>query len=135
VVLNPEMPPLPQPWRFGFDADDVAGAEGARSQAADARPAGDRDPCAVMGFDPELAARAIVFHMIDEGLANGVKGESVRRLVARLRRRGLRPAIRRGAWQTMTNHERLEWLLAETLTVPLMRPDDDVVTLESRDGR
>jgi hypothetical protein len=88
-----------------------------------------------MGFEPELAARAIVFHMLDEGLANEVKIESVRRLVARLRRRGLRPAIRRATWQEMTNHERLEWLLSETLTVPLMRPDDDVVTLESRDGR
>lgn len=35
----------------------------------------------------------------------------------------------------MTNHERLEWLLSETLTVPLMRPDDDVVTLETSDDR
>ena|SRR5438552_646243 len=133
------MPPLPQPWRFGFDADDSVDGRVARPEAGggrgEARAPADGDPCAVMGFDPELAARAIVFHMIDEGLANEVRGDSVRKLVARLRRRGLRPAIRRSAWQLMTNHERLEWLLSETLTVPLMRPDDDVVTLESRDGR
>jgi hypothetical protein len=35
----------------------------------------------------------------------------------------------------MTNPERLEWLLSETLTVPLTRPDDDVVSLETRDDR
>src|SRR4051812_44732079 len=128
------MPPLPQPWRFGSDDVDVARTEGARRTSPGAGAA-DGDPCAVMGFGPELAARAIVFHMLDEGLANEVRAESVRRLVARLRRRGLRPAIRRSTWQEMTNHERLEWLLSETLTVPLMRPDDDVVTLESRDGR
>src|SRR5258705_12934798 len=102
------MPPLPQPWRFGFDADDVARAEGARPGAGgaggDASAAG--DPCAVMSFGPELAARAIVFHMVDEELARQVRPESVRRLVARLRRRGLRPAIRRSTWPMMTNPER-----------------------------
>jgi hypothetical protein len=89
----------------------------------------------MFSFEPDAVARAIVFHMLDEGLATSVTEDSVRRMVMRLRRRGMRPAIRRAAWQVMTNHERLEWLLSETLTVPLMRPDDDVVTLESRDDR
>ena len=89
----------------------------------------------VLHFDPDAAARAIVFHMLDEGLARRVEAVSVKRMVTRLRRRGLRPAIRRSAWELMTNHERLEWLLAETLTVPLMRPHDDVVALETRDDR
>jgi hypothetical protein len=89
----------------------------------------------VLHFEPETVGRAIVFHMLDEGLALEVEEESVKRTVARLRRRGLRPAIRRSAWELMTNHERLEWLLSETLTVPLMRPEDDVVSLETRDDR
>jgi hypothetical protein len=88
-----------------------------------------------LNFDPDMVGRAIVFHMIDEGLAREVEAESVKKTVARLRRRGLLPSIRRGRWELMTNHERLEWLLSETLTVPLMRPDDDVVCLETRDDR
>ena len=89
----------------------------------------------VLHFEPDAAARAIVFHMLDEGLARQVESESVKRTVTRLRRRGLRPAIRRSAWELMTNHERLEWLLSETLTVPLMHSDNDVVVLETRDDR
>ena len=90
-------------------------------------------PDAMLSFEPDAAARAIVFHVIDEGLAREVVGESVRRMVSRLRRRGLRPVIRRSAWRVMTNAGRLEWLLAETSIVPLMRPDDGVVSLEASD--
>jgi hypothetical protein len=89
----------------------------------------------VLHFDPDTVARAIVFHMLDEGLAREVQAESVKRTVARLRRRGLCPAIRRSAWELMTNHDRLEWLLSETLTVPLMQPDGNVVAVETRDDR
>lgn len=119
------MPQFPQQRRSRFGVADG----GAVADATDA------DGSGVLAFAPDLVARTIVFHMLDEGLAREVTEESVRAMVARLRRRGLRPAIRRSAWEVMTNHDRLEWLLAETLTVPLMRPEDDVVTLESRDDR
>jgi hypothetical protein len=122
------MPQFPRQWQSRPGAGSVGGDE------AGAAPAGAAMEW-VLNFDPERAGRAIVFHMIDEGLAREVEAESVKRTVARLRRRGLRPAIRRSAWELMTNHERLEWLLSETLTVPLMRPDDDVVSLETRDDR
>ena len=128
------MPQFPQQWRSRSRPDD-----GGRESAAGASGPGDEsnatDAGAIFSFEPDAVARAIVFHMLDEGLAREVADESVRRMVTRLRRRGLRPAIRRTAWQVMTNHERLEWLLSETLTVPLMRPEDDVVTLETRDER
>jgi hypothetical protein len=127
------MPQFPQPWRSKARAAGHfnEGGDAPRGGADQAAP----DAGAVLTFEPDVVARAIVFHMLDEGLAREVTAESVNRMVVRLRRRGLLPAIRRTAWQLMTHHERLEWLLSETLTVPLMRPDGDVVTLESRDDR
>ena len=127
------MPHFPQQWRSrsGPEGHFNDGASGARETVDEARP----DAGAVYSFEPDAVARAIVFHMLDEGLAREVGAESVRQTVARLRRRGLRPAIRRSAWQVMSNHERLEWLLSESLTVPLMSPDDDVVLLETKDDR
>ena len=128
------MPQFPQQWRSRSRPED-----GGRESAAGAPGPGDEseatDARAVFSFEPDAVARAIVFHMLDEGLAREVADESVRRMVTRLRRRGLRPAIRRTAWQVMTNHERLEWLLSETLTVPLMQPEADVVILETRDDK
>ena len=136
------MPQFPQQWQSRFEANGQGNPPGrvaAKSTESGAGPGTDGAAGgateAVINFEPEAVARAIVFHMLDEGLAREVAGESVRRTVVRLRRRGLRPAIRRSAWQVMTNHERLEWLLSETRTVPLMRPDGVVVSLETRDER
>jgi hypothetical protein len=129
------MPQFPQQWksRLNTQGDRVGGASaGGPAPAENAAP---RSASAVLYFEPEALARAIVFHILDEGLAREVAADSVRQTIARLRRRGLRPAIRRSAWQMMTNHERLEWLLSESLTVPLMRPDDDVVLLGTKDDR
>ena len=130
------MPQFPQQWQSRPPADRPA-SESTPSAAAPAtaQPAAAPSAVAPISFEPESAARAIVFHMLDEGLAREVTADSVRKTVARLRRRGLRPSIRRSAWRGMSNHERLEWLLSETLTVPLMNPDDDVVSLETRDER
>ena len=123
------MPQFPQQWKSRPDTHGDRSEKAPRVTAPNA--AAGTEP--VFDFEPDAVARAIVFHMLDEGLAREVTAESVRRTVSRLRRRGLRPAIRRSAWQAMSNHERLEWLLSETLTVPLMRPESDVVSLETRD--
>ena len=125
------MPQYPQQWKSHLKTDGQRGAEPRVATA----PGGACETDAVFRFEPEKVGSAIVFHMLDEGLAREVASESVRRTVTRLHRRGLHPAIRRSAWQVMTNHERLEWLLAESLTVPLVRPDGDVVSLEARDGQ
>lgn len=123
------MPQFPQQWKSrpdtNGDRDEKAPRVVAPNAAAGTEP--------VFDFEPDAVARAIVFHMLDEGLAREVTGESVRRTVSRLRRRGMRLSIRRGAWRVMSNPERLDWLLLSSFTVPLMRPDDDVVSLEGRD--
>lgn len=105
---------------------------GADSRAA---PRDVREAAGIVSFEPEAAVRAIVFHMVDEGLAREVKSESIGRIITQLRRRGLRPSTPRSTWEAMSNHDRLEWLLSETRVVPLMNPDDEVITLEPRDGR
>ena len=120
------------PQQSRFEADREPAGKAPRT-AAPADTAGGTEP--VLTFDADMVARAIVFHMIDERLAREVAADSVRRTVIRLRRRGLRPAIRRSAWEVMTHHERLEWLLSESLTVPLMNPEGDVVSLEARYDR
>jgi hypothetical protein len=128
------MPQFPMQGQSRFGAEgDGAAKQDVASPAAGAISPGVTE--AVLSFEPETVGRAIVFHLLDEGLAREVTAESVKRTVSRLRRRGLRPAIRRGTWEAMTNHERLEWLLSETMTVPLMRPEVEVVSLETRDGR
>ena len=83
-------------------------------------------------FEPERVLCGIVFHVIDEGLARDVSVESLKLALDRLRRRRIRPAIRRSAWVAMSNHDRLEWLLAASRTIPLVR-EDDVVVLSSRE--
>ena len=124
------MPKFPQQWHSRVKKDRRA-----RPPAgAPAAPAAEADD-ATLCFEPEKVAQAIIFHVLDEGLAREVTRESVRRMVSRLGRRGLRPSIPRGAWEAMTNHERLEWLLSASLTVPLMNPEEDVVCLETRDDR
>jgi hypothetical protein len=87
----------------------------------------------MLHFEPEQVLAGIVFHVIDEGLARGVCADSVAQAVGRLRSRAQRPAIRRSAWLAMTHHDRLEWLLAESRTTPLVR-EDDVVILNSREN-
>ena len=130
------MPQIPPQWKSSFQTDDRSSQpNGVPTPAATGAADAARDAVAPITFEPEAVARAIVYHMVDEGLAREVTGDSVRRTVARLRRRGLRPSIRRSAWRGMSNHERLEWLLSESLTVPLMRPESDVVSLETRDDR
>ena len=122
------MPKFPQQWQSRAEKDGRAGSPAGAPDATEADAGG-----AVLCFDPDTVGRAIVFHMLDEGLAREVASDSVRRMVNRLGRRGLRPSILRSAWEAMTNHERLEWLLSASLTVPLMNPDEDVVCLETRD--
>ena len=123
------MGQFPNQWQSRSQPGETPAGSGAAAQPG---PAG-AEADAILIFEPDAVARAIVFHMLDEGLAREVTGESVRRTVSRLRRRGLRLSIRRGAWRVMSNPDRLDWLLLASFTVPLMRPDDDVVSLEGRD--
>jgi len=138
------MPQPRHPFRPRFGGEDgrqhrpSAGAgDGAAADGKDAGP-GQGAPSnfaadAVLQFEPDRIVSAIVFHMLYEVLAREIAAVFFRNAVARLGRRAGRPSIRRSAWVAMSNHERLEWLLAESRTIPLLR-DDDVVLLGSRDA-
>jgi uncharacterized membrane protein YebE (DUF533 family) len=100
----------------------------ARQQAAQ-RPSGGverngRRPSAPIQFEPELAVQAIVYHLVDEGVAAGVADESVRAAVVRLRRAACRPTIEQWVWSEMTNPQRLEWLMEKTQTASRLVSDE-----------
>jgi hypothetical protein len=71
---------------------------------------------AVFQFDPKSVVRGIVFHLVDEGIAADVSGDSVRRTIERLTSRKISPSIQRGQWATMSNRQRMDWLLSESKT-------------------
>ena len=102
----------------------------ARQQAAQ-RPSGvgrnGSRPSAPIQFEPELAVRAIVFHLVDEGVAAQVADDSVRAAVARLRRTAVRPSIEQWVWSEMTNPQRLEWLMEKTQTASRLINDETSV--------
>ncbi len=75
-------------------------------------------------FEPELAVRAIVFHLVDEGVANQVADDSARAAVTRLRRAGCRPSVEPWVWSEMTNPQRLEWLMEKTQTAARLVSDE-----------
>src|SRR5688572_12472054 len=104
----------------------------ARQQAAQ-RPSGigrnGSRPSAPIQFEPELAVRAIVFHLVDEGLAVEVADHSAVAAVTRLRRESCRPSIAHEAWSDMTNPQRLEWLMEQTRTASRL-VSHDVAILE-----
>src|SRR5690349_17242077 len=73
-----------------------------------------QDASALIRFDPELAVRAIAFHLADEGISPRVDEPSARSTVARLRRSAVKLTIEHWLWSEMTNAQRLEWLLTNT---------------------
>lgn len=85
-------------------------------------------------FDPISAVRGIAFHLVDERLGRAVAEETMQRTVERLTAKSFSPCIARDRWIMMTNAQRLEWLLAESQTLPLIGADD-VVFLRSRRSR
>lgn len=101
----------------------------ARQQAAQRPGSGGverngRRASAPIQFEPELAVRAIVFHLVDEGVVATVAGDSVRAAVLRLRRASCRPAIEQWVWSEMTNPQRLEWLMEKTQTAARLVSDE-----------
>ena len=124
------MPQLPNQWR---PRPGPGEGEGARRPAGPGRGETRPDDESTLHFAPETIILGIAYHVLEEGLAREVSAPSMREASARLRRRGVRPAIRRSAWRAMTNHDRLEWLLAVSRSVPLLR-EDDVMLLGVRDA-
>jgi hypothetical protein len=98
----------------------------ARQQAAQ-RPSGigrnGRRASTPLQFEPELAVRAIVYHLVDEGVAVQVAADSIQAAIARLRRTAVRPSIEPWVWSEMTNPQRLEWLMEQTQTASRLVSD------------
>jgi hypothetical protein len=87
------------------------------------------DPGIVL-FGAEQAVAAIVYHLIDEGAATAVTEESQARTVGRLRLSPRTLSIHRDFWATMTNAQRLQWLLDESRTTAAFCSDGAAILLE-----
>lgn len=90
-----------------------------RKQSQEPRPdvaAAAAEGDGLLRFDPSAVVGAIVFHLLDEGMADAVHAVSAAAALERLRQRGVRPHISRGLWAGMTNRQRLRWLLENSDT-------------------
>ena len=67
-------------------------------------------------FDPRLAVRAIVFHLVDEGITQQVADDSIQATVVRLQRASIAPAVEQWMWAEMSHALRLQWLMEQTHT-------------------
>jgi hypothetical protein len=65
----------------------------------------------VLSFDPSSIVQAIAFHLLDEGKASAVNRESSEAAVDKLARRNKQLVIAADQWATMSNAQRLQWLL------------------------
>lgn len=81
-------------------------------------------------FDPQLAVRAIVFHLIDEGITTRVADDSIQATTARLQRVTIAPAIEQSIWADMSHAQRLQWLMEKTQTAARL-VSDELSVLES----
>jgi hypothetical protein len=104
----------------------------ARQQAArrptDSRPGANKvapqAASTLIRFEPELAVRAIAFHLIDEGISPCVDEASAQATVVRLQRSGLTLSVEKWLWSEMTNAQRLDWLLQKTQTASRLVSDE-----------
>jgi hypothetical protein len=83
-----------------------------------------RQASTLIQFDPQLAVRAIVFHLIDEGITAQVADDSMQATVTRLQRAAVAPAVEQGIWAEMSHARRLEWLLQKTQTAARLVSDE-----------
>ena len=78
---------------------------------------------AVITFNPDQIIRAICFHLLDDNHASKIAALSIHHTRDRLRRARVSLMIARRQWESFTNRERLEWLLAKTRTQTLYSGD------------
>jgi len=100
------------------------GAAGAQQQ---------QETSALIQFDPQLAVRAIVFHLVDEGITEQVRDASIQATVTRLQRASIAPAVEQWMWAEMTHAQRLQWLLEKTQTAARLVSDELSVLEPARD--
>ncbi|HET6248450.1 MAG TPA: hypothetical protein VFE47_12180 [Tepidisphaeraceae bacterium] len=86
---------------------------------------------AVLRFDAASAVRAIVFHLLDEGLAKSVSRDTIDRTIDRLKSTRIEPSIARRRWVTLSNTQRLRWILNECHTT-MRVGENQVVRLRAK---
>ena len=89
---------------------------------------------AVIRFTPELTVRAIVFHLLDEGIALSVTEGSIRGTISRLGRQRRAMSIVRSLWEMMDHRSRLQWLLSESGSDTLLLDDRVAVITAAQPG-
>jgi hypothetical protein len=102
-----------------------------RDRGSSAAAAG-RQSATLIQFAPELAVRAIVFHLVDEGISARVDEDSVRATVVRLTRSSVAPSVEQWMWAEMNHAQRLQWLLEKTHTAARLVSDELSVLEPSR---
>jgi hypothetical protein len=83
-------------------------------------------------FDPQLAVRAIVFHLVDEGISEQVAEDSVKATIVRLQRGSIAPAVEQWMWAEMSHAQRLQWLMEKTHTSARLVSDELSILEPSR---
>jgi len=64
-------------------------------------------------FDADMIVAGILFHLADEGIGSTVDPASLQSLRRRLKRANSNvTVVKRTRWESMSNPQRLEWLLA-----------------------
>jgi len=66
-----------------------------------------------IAFDADTIVAGILFHLADEGIGSTVDPASLQSLRRRLKRANSNvTVVKRARWESMSNPQRLEWLLA-----------------------
>lgn len=88
-----------------------------------------RSSCLAISADTLVTG--IAFHLVDRKLATAVDEQAARHTLARLRRQRFNATVTRTTWQSMSDPERLQWLLAVSDTAYTLR-SDNVAILKRR---
>ncbi len=87
---------------------------------------------AIFCFDAQQIGRAISFHLIDLGQARRISNQSLQRTVTRLGKEPKGLTISRGIWSSMSDPQRLNWLLEESHTVVELTGDKTALLRAAR---
>lgn len=118
------------PSRKGEAGPDVSSTSNGRlgRQSAAGREA---QSSAVLEFGADTVLTGIVYHLVDEGDAGRVSDDSIRRTRQRLERKNTHLSMARELWESLSNRERLNWLLSMSQTSALF--DGGVAILKAAD--
>ena len=85
---------------------------------------------AVVSFNPDLIVRAICYHLLDDHHATKVAAISIQQTRDRLRRQRVSLMMARRQWESLSNRERLEWLLGQSKTQTLYAGDTATLAVQ-----